>query len=72
MLRIFWSSLPKTLVRVIGRYESGCEGSFEGLRMAKIIANFHDGGYELWRRMDLNKERRYEREFGWRFLSMEA
>ena len=40
--------------------------------MARIIANFHDGGYELWRSMELNKERRYEGEFGWRFLSIEA
>ena len=64
LLRIFWKSFPKTLVRAIGRYESGSEGSFVGFRMARMIANFHDGGYVFWRRMELNKERRYEREFG--------
>ena len=40
--------------------------------LSVVLANFHGSGYVFCMRMVLNRERRYEREFGCRFLSMEA
>ena len=41
----------------IGLYESGEEGSSEGFKIGRIIANFHCVGYMFGIRIELNNGR---------------
>ena len=64
LFRIFWNNFPRTLVRVIGRYEVDRKESKFGFKMGKLMASFQGGGYIFCEKMELKRERRYGEEFG--------
>lgn len=61
---IFSNSLPITLVREMGRYDWGSDGSEFGLRIGIMMAFFHGVGYIPERKISLKRSVRYDTECG--------